>query len=140
MFWLRALLAWLGFAALAVACGALRVKLVEPLVGPAAGHVLGTLAVCLLLFLLIRRFVRRIVWRSGASGPARLSALGGFWAALTIAFEFGFGHYVAGHPWERLLADYDLFAGRIWVLVLVVLGLGPLLASRLELRRGRGMD
>ena len=35
-----------------------------------------------------------------------------------MLFELGFGHWVAGHPWSRLLADYDLLAGRIWVLVL----------------------
>ena len=59
-------------------------------------------------------------------GNARLLALGVFWTALTIAFEFGFGHYVMGHPWERLLADYNILAGRIWVLVLATMLLGPL--------------
>jgi hypothetical protein len=29
----------------------------------------------------------------------------------TVAFELTFGHYVMGHPWSRLLADYNLLAG-----------------------------
>jgi len=55
----------------------------------------------------------------------RLIALGIGWAAATVLFEFGFGHWVAGHPWSRLVADYDLLAGRIWVLVLLTLLIGP---------------
>lgn len=122
MFWLWAVLLWLGFAALAVGCGALRVLLLEPLVGPGTAHVLGTLAVCALFLALIAWFVGR--W--GLHGNGRLLALGVLWMTLTIAFEFGFGHYVMGHPWERLLADYNVFAGRIWVLVLATMLLGPL--------------
>lgn len=40
------------------------------------------------------------------------------WLVLTVAFEFGFGHYVAGHSWEKLLADYNLVNGRVWSLFL----------------------
>lgn len=126
MFWLRALLAWLGFAALAVACGAARVKLLQPLVGEQSAHVIGTLAVCALFLWLIGRFV---AW-TGARQTPRLLALGAFWTCATIAFEFGFGHYVAGHSWQRLLADYDITAGRVWVLVLLTVGLGPLWAGK----------
>jgi hypothetical protein len=128
LFWLWAVLAWLGFAVLAVACGAIRVKLLEPLTGPGTAHILGTLAVCTLFLLLIGRFV---AW-TGARETSRLLLLGGVWTAMTMAFEFGFGHYVMGHPWERLLADYNLFAGRIWLLVLLTMGLGPVLAARLN--------
>ncbi len=131
MFWLHATLAWLGFAALAVACGALRVRLLEPLMGEPAAHVIGTLIVCVLLLYGIFRFVR---W-TGLSATnrrdrCRLLALGLFWTLATVAFEFGFGHYVMGHPWARLLADYNLLGGRIWVLVLVTLYAGPRLVAR----------
>ena len=37
----------------------------------------------------------------------------------TIAFEFAFGHFVAGHSWSKLLSDYNIFKGRIWLLFLV---------------------
>jgi hypothetical protein len=32
---------------------------------------------------------------------------------------FLFGHYIMGDAWERLLSDYKLFQGRIWVLALI---------------------
>ena len=47
------------------------------------------------------------------------------WLVMTIAFEFGFGHYVAGHSWQRLWADYDLRRGRVWGLFVAWLALVP---------------
>ena len=140
MFWLWAALMWVGFAALAVGLGALRVLFLQPRVGEAVAHVVGTLACCVLFLVLIWRFVR---WtklaapglaasKRGAPGPharARLVALGLFWTILTIAFEFGFGRLVMGHSWARLLADYNLLAGRLWVLVLLTLYFGPRLCA-----------
>ena len=47
---------------------------------------------------------------------------------MTVAFEFGFGHFVAGHSWQRLLGDYNLLEGRVWLLFLLwILVVVPLL-------------
>jgi hypothetical protein len=46
---------------------------------------------------------------------------------MTVCFELGFFHFVAGVPWEKRLADYQLFAGRLWVLVLLTTLCGPAL-------------
>lgn len=65
--------------------------------------------------------------------PANTSqawAIGLLWLGLTMAFEFLFGHYIAGHSWSRLLQDYNLFAGRLWVLILVWLAVAPYLFFR----------
>jgi hypothetical protein len=138
MFWLYATLTWLLFAALAVGLGTLRVLFLQPLVGEAAAHVLGTLVGCALFLALIFRFVR---WTKlsgpGARNKARLVTLGLSWTLATMAFEFGFGHYVMGHPWARLLADYNLLAGRVWVLVLLTLYAGPRLAAWVIARQKR---
>ena len=45
-----------------------------------------------------------------------------------IAFEFLGGHFIFGKPWQELLADYNLFAGRIWVMVLIVTLMTPIVA------------
>ncbi|MEQ1759383.1 MAG: hypothetical protein ABL986_13765 [Vicinamibacterales bacterium] len=50
--------------------------------------------------------------------------------AMTMTFEFLGGHYLFKQPWERLLADYNLSAGRIWVVVLIATLLAPLLTRR----------
>ena len=52
--------------------------------------------------------------------------LGTVWVALTVAFEFLAGHYVFGNSWERLIVDYNVFRGRIWILVLLMNLFAPL--------------
>lgn len=47
------------------------------------------------------------------------------WLVMTVAFEFGFGRWVAGHSWRRLLHDYNLADGRVWALVLLAIFLAP---------------
>ena len=47
------------------------------------------------------------------------------WLALTVAFEFGFGRCVAHTSWEQLLSDYDLRRGRLGLLVLACILVGP---------------
>lgn len=58
--------------------------------------------------------------------------MGALWVGLTLAFEFGFFHYVMGHPRSRLLHDYDLRAGRLWVLIPIWIGAAPYVFHRLR--------
>ena len=70
-------------------------------------------------------------------GPCRSTIVSGVltvsltWPALTILFEFGFGHYVEHKPWDTLLADYNILKGRIWGLVLISEFAAPLLVGSL---------
>ena len=63
------------------------------------------------------------VW-AGHPGPRALWAAGGLWLALTLAFEFGSG-IAAGRPVEEMLADYALWRGRLWPLLLLATLVGP---------------
>lgn len=58
--------------------------------------------------------------------------IGLLWLGFTVAFEFLFGHFVAGHSWSRLFHDYNLFAGRVWVVILVWVALAPYLFYQLQ--------
>ena len=51
--------------------------------------------------------------------------IGVMWLVFTILFEFVFGHFVMGHSWHKLFADYNIFEGRLWSLVLVWTFIGP---------------
>jgi len=51
--------------------------------------------------------------------------MGGIWLVATILFEFVVGHFVFGNSWDQLLADYNIFVGRIWVLVLISTFVAP---------------
>lgn len=66
----------------------------------------------------------------GFDSAEQALTVGCIWLGLTVAFEFTFGHYVAGHAWTKLLADYNILAGKLWVLVLVWITLAPFLFYR----------
>ncbi|MCU4719046.1 hypothetical protein [Halapricum hydrolyticum] len=127
-----ALAVWAGLAVVAVLNGAFREGVLVPSLGDSGAHVLSTLlltaAVAVIAALYVSRFARDADRRT-------LLAVGGLWMVLTLGFEFGFGHYVMGKSWSVLLADYNVLAGRIWVLVPVTLLVAPLIAARYFQRR-----
>jgi hypothetical protein len=52
--------------------------------------------------------------------------------ALTLGFEFLAGHFLFGDPWSQLLEEYNVFRGRIWILVLVTIAIAPRLCARVR--------
>jgi len=118
---LRALLVWLALCAVAVANGTFRQFLLIPRVGPAAGHVLSSLSLSALVLLVAWLSIRWI----GPVSAGQAWTVGAVWLIATIAFEFGAGHYLFGNPWSKLLADYDVRQGRVWVLVLLATAIAP---------------
>jgi hypothetical protein len=128
MNYVKASCLWLGFLVVAIAGGIIRERFLVPGLGPLGGRALGTLLVGVIIFGLIYAYVGKL---KGAS-QVSLVKLGLFWMIATIGFEFLFGHYVMGLSWESLWADYNLFQGRLWPLVLIVTLLGPLLAQKIR--------
>ena len=106
----------------------IRERFLVPRLGPLGGRALGTLLVGVIIFGLIYAYVGKL---KGAT-PVALFKLGVFWTMATMGFEFLFGHYVMGLSWESLWADYNIFQGRSWPLVLIVTLLGPLSARKLR--------
>jgi hypothetical protein len=117
------LLCWFLLAAVGVVNGVLRQYTYGRRLPELAAHQISTVTAILftgLVVLTVSRF-----WPLASMGQAWL--VGAIWLAATVAFEFGFGHYVVGHPWEKLLRDYNLKRGRLWLLVLVwILVMPPL--------------
>jgi hypothetical protein len=123
----RAFVVWCGLLATAVANGAFREMVLIPRMGPRAGHVVSTL---MLSIAIVVGTYLAIPWLR-PSGPSQAIAIGAGWLVLTLGFEFGFGRY-RGRTWAELFADYDLSAGRIWILVLLATLLAPLLTARIR--------
>ena len=126
--YVKAAFFWLGFLAVAISLGIGRDKILIPVLGPLSGRALETLMVCVGIFGLIWLYVRKL---KGAH-PNLLLRLGIFWTVLTIAFECLFGRYGLGLSWELILADYNVFQGRLWPLVLLITLIGPLLAGKMR--------
>lgn len=125
--YLLALAVWSLFLVTAVTLGAVREGLIAPAFGEQAAHVIGTLLFIAAMLLIMWVFVSRI---KGTVGRLDLWFIGIMWTVMTVCFEFGFFHFVAGVPWEELLADYNLFAGRLWLLVLLTTLCGPVLIDQ----------
>ena len=121
-------LLWFPMVPLAILNGTVRETVIARHLAELPAHQLSCVTGIALFF--------SYTWLVSRRWPLRTSsqalAAGGIWLALTVAFEFGFGHWVAGHPWQRLLHDYDLPAGRLWVLVLLAVLLLPWLVNRLR--------
>ena len=122
----RYLLAWIPMVALAVGNGILRVTTYGRHMPELRAHQLSTL----LGATVIGAYVWLAMRRLPPASPAQALQIGLAWVILTVAFEFLFGHFVAKHPWTRLLQDYDLRAGRVWVLFLLWLAVAPWIFRR----------
>ncbi len=126
--WWKILAVWLLCMVGAILNGTLREFVLNPWVGAAWGHVLSTI---LLLFLILAITWATIPWMAPAN-PKHSWTIGITWLLLTLAFEFGFGRFVAHKSWQVLLADYHLLEGRIWVIVPIITALAPVWMARLR--------
>lgn len=113
MLWLKALALWILLSVLAVTLGGARQAWLAPALGDFRAHQAETLFFCAVIALVALPGVR---WM-GATRTQGFQ-VGLVWLALTVAFEFGVFGLALGHPWPELLADYNIFEGRLWPLVL----------------------
>ncbi len=113
-----------------IANGLLREALLSPSLEELGAHQAST-AIGVVLIGIVTWLA--LPWVGATSRPLQVQ-LGLTWLALTVAFEFGFGHWVAGHPWSALFHDYNLAAGRVWILVLGAVAAAPWVVGRLRWR------
>lgn len=113
--WLKYIIAWLPLPALAVINGFIRNYIYLDSVGELHAHQISTV----ILLLIISAYVIFINSKLKINSSKTSLAMGLIWLLLTVGFEFGFGHYVFGNSWEKLLADYDLSKGRLWPFILL---------------------
>ena len=122
------ILAWLPMLAIAILNGTLRQFVYGAYMSELSAHQIST-GTGIMLFGIYIWFLLRFL-RPASSRQA--IAIGFIWLGLTLAFEFLFMHYAAGRSWDVLLHDYNIFAGRVWVLVLVWVTFAPFLCYRLQ--------
>lgn len=119
---LRYILAWIPMIFIAIANGIIRELTYQKYLGELRAHQVSTITGVVLLGGYIWAITR--LWHPESAAQAIFIGL--IWLGLTIAFEFIFGHYVAHHSWSELLRDYNIFAGRLWLLVLLWTATAPL--------------
>lgn len=122
------LAAWLGLVVLGFVNAAIRQVVYARYVSDLAAHQISTLTLCILVGL--------YSWALGGllrlQSPGQALEVGLIWMVLTIIFEFGFGHYVAGASWDKLLRAYNILEGRGWGLFILWVGLVPWVIYRMR--------
>jgi len=126
--WWRALLVWALIVPIAILNGVLREKFFSPLLDP--GIALPLSGVLLAALILALAWIM-LPWLGPLDTHGHL-AVGIGWFALTVVFEFSFGHFIAGKSWSELLQAYDMTSGNLWPAVLVVTAAAPWLAAKLR--------
>ncbi|MDJ0594066.1 MAG: hypothetical protein QNJ72_29505 [Pleurocapsa sp. MO_226.B13] len=113
---------WLGMAVIAIANGYIGNTYVTPRLGDYGNHVYKTLFMIPVIFLFSWLYANATRGETWLASALFVSC---FWLGLTILFEFVFGHYVLRNSWEVLIADYRIWRGRLWLLVLISDAIAP---------------
>ena len=122
------ILVWFVLAIVANINGIIRNKVYAKFLGDLRAHQLSTLTLIILFGLVIWGFTRLLKITSAQQAWT----IGFMWLGMTLAFEFLFGHFVIGHPWSKLLHDYNIFQGRIWILILIWTTVAPYFFHKLS--------
>lgn len=115
---------------LAILNGGFRDLVYKARIGELAAHQVSTLTL-MVLFSIYFRFLAK---RRPILSVDQTWVIGGMWLVMTLAFEFGFGHFVAGDSWGQLLQAYNLLDGQVWVLIPLWVLIGPYVFFRWEQR------
>lgn len=121
---------WFLFMILAIINAGIRNGVYKPIIGDLRAHQLSTLTF-IIMILIVTYLVLRFSNLHLTDSQALI--MGSIWLILTICFEFLAGHYIFGNPWDKLIADYNILAGRVWSLVLLTIFLAPYVTKKLLL-------
>ncbi len=122
----RFALLWLPMLLIAIGNGMIREAWYGRSLSELRAHQLSSLLAILFLGIYMWAVLKR--YPPASAGQA--ISIGLLWLVLTVAFEFLFGRLVVGHTWQRLFADYNIWAGRLWPFVLLWVTLAPRLFFR----------
>lgn len=121
------LLVWFLLAIVAIANGVIRQGTYGKVVPELIAHQISTVTAIIASGAVV--WLANRIWV--IESAAQAWAIGLLWLIFTVIFEFGFGHYIAGNSWDRLLADYDIANGRAWIFFLVWLAIVPYVIFKL---------
>ena len=127
----RWLIAWVGAPVLAIVNGAIRELVYKDHVGESTADQISVAPLIALLALYFWVLQRR--WPLATRRDALL--IGAAWAAMSVLFELGFGHYVEGDSWADLIRTYDVTAGNLWILIPLSIAAGPVTVRAISARR-----
>src|SRR4051812_43484652 len=113
-------LLWLPMIVIAFANATLRELVLMKYYGEFRAHQLSTIT----LIILCSIYVWFVFPLLGIQNSIQAFLIGFVWVLLTVTFEFSLGR-LTNKSWMYLFRDYNIFAGRIWLLFLFCLFILP---------------
>ncbi len=126
MTYFKAFAIWLLLMLSETIHGTMRIFLLVPLTGDFRARQISVFTGALLIFVMAALLIR---WLKPASVRQCL-LIGALWVLLTVGFEVGLGLYVFHMTPHRILEDYNLPAGGLMPIGLLLMFLTPLLAAK----------
>lgn len=121
-------IAWFPMIVIAIVNGLFREKFLANHFNELRAHQLSTASMIVLFGIYVWIIFK--IWAPISSSQAIIIGL--IWLVLTVIFEFLFGHYIAGHSWDKLLRDYNILKGRVWVLILIWIAIAPYIIYQIQ--------
>lgn len=118
---------WFPLVIIAIVNGTFRQIAFQKSLGELYAHQLSTATGLILFGFYIFWFMR---WLKPQSYVETVR-IGILWLVLTVVFEFSLGRML-GRDWSVLLHDYNLFEGRVWVLVPLWIAIAPSLFFKIS--------
>lgn len=126
---LKYIWAWFPMVIIAIMNGFFREKFLTNYFNSLQAHQLSSVSMIILLGVYIW-----IVFKIFFPASAYQSILIGLiWLLFTVIFEFLFGHYAMGNSWNKLLSDYNILEGKVWVFVLIWIAMAPYIIYQMQL-------
>jgi hypothetical protein len=122
---LKAMAIWLVILVMAIVNVAIREKLLTPAIGSGLALPASGLILSVIIFLVAYTSVPFF----GSTKSKAYIAVGIVWFALTLCFEFGFGHFIAGKPWLEILEVFNVTEGNLFFVALLVTLIAPWLSA-----------
>lgn len=125
---LKTVATWFVILIVAITNAAIREKLLAPAFG--VGIALPVSGLLLTVFIFLIAYASVPLFE--AKENKMYMAIGAVWFSLTLAFEFVFGHFVAGKPWHEILRVFDVSKGDLFVVALCATLVAPWLTAKLR--------
>ena len=119
---------WLILVIIAIVNAVLREKLITPMIG--ARNALPVSGLLLSFWILLVAYVSIPFW--GFSEGKIFILVGTIWFALTLSFEFLFGHFVTGKSWQEILQVFNMLKGDLFIVVLLAALIAPWLTAKIR--------
>jgi len=112
---------WVPMLFIAIANGALRQFTFGRVMPELRAHQLSTI----IGSVLIGSFIWYVISHFPPTSNNHALLIGAMWLCLTVVFEFFMGLVLSRKPLSKVLHDYNLVEGRVWVLFLAWITVAP---------------